>query len=70
MWTTNGIYREQRPEAFTPDGSRVIVTGGDSGLREFWSWSFSPRPDGVRVLPRGISDSAGNHVIGGEPRIV
>ncbi|WNG34422.1 hypothetical protein F0U61_12855 [Archangium violaceum] len=70
MWTTNGIYREQRPVAFTPDGSRVLVTAGDSGLREFWSWGFAPRPDGVRVLPPGMSDSGGNQVISGEPRIV
>jgi hypothetical protein len=70
MWTTNGIYREQRPQAFTPDGARVIVTAGDTGLREFWSWSFAPRPDGVRVLPPGMTDSEGNLVISGEPRIV
>ncbi|REG32171.1 hypothetical protein ATI61_105499 [Archangium gephyra] len=70
MWTTNGIYREQRPEAFTPDGSRVLVTAGDSGLREFWSWSFAPRPTGVRVLPAGMTDSEGNLVTSGEPRIV
>jgi hypothetical protein len=70
MWTTNGIYREQSPVAFTPDGSRVLVTAGDSGLREFWSWSFAPRPEGVRVLPAGMSDSEGNHVISGESRIV
>jgi hypothetical protein len=70
MWTTNGRYREQRPVAFTPDGSRVLVTAGDSGLHEFWSWSFAPRPEGVRVLPSGMSDGAGNLVLSGEPRIV
>jgi hypothetical protein len=70
MWTTNGIYREQRPMLFTPDGSRVIVTAGDSGLREYWSWSFGPRPEGIRVLPNGMTDSEGNHLIPGEPRVV
>ncbi|HYH96668.1 hypothetical protein [Hyalangium sp.] len=70
MWTADGTYREQSPVAFTPDGSRVLVTAGASGLRDFWSWSFAPRPDGVRVLPSGMTDSEGNHVISGEPRIV
>jgi hypothetical protein len=70
MWTSNGIYREQRPVAFTPDGARVLVTAGDTGLREFWSWSFAPRPEGIRVLPPGMTDSEGNEVVIGEPRIV
>ncbi|HEX8702121.1 MAG TPA: hypothetical protein VF815_25040 [Myxococcaceae bacterium] len=65
MWTTNGIYREQRPMVLTPDGSRVLVTAGDSSLHEFWSWSFAPRPGGIRVLAPGISDSAGTQVISG-----
>jgi hypothetical protein len=70
MWTTDGTYREQSPMAFTPDGSRVLVTAGSSAIRELWSWSFAPRPQGVRVLPQGVSDSEGIHLISGEHRTV
>lgn len=70
MWTTNGKYRMQHPMMFTPDGSRVIVAAGDSAIHEYWSWSFGPRPEGIRVLPNGVTDSEGNHLIPGEPHVV
>jgi hypothetical protein len=67
-WKENGRFFAQFPEMFTADGSRVLVSVGDSSVWEWWSWSFSPRPEGIRVLARGQNDSAGNMLIRGEQR--
>lgn len=67
-WTANGIFFPQMPEMFTPDGSRVLVSMSAPGVHEWWSWSFGPRPESIRVLPRGMTDSASNMLIPGEQR--
>lgn len=56
-WTNDGTFYSQGPEAFTPDGSRVLVTLARSTVCQWWSWSFGPRPVGVRVLPPGMTDT-------------
>ncbi|WP_224369852.1 hypothetical protein [Hyalangium versicolor] len=67
-WTEKGRFFAQMPAMFTEDGSRVLVSISDTTLTEWWSWSFGPRPESVRVLPRGMTDTAGNMVLSGEPR--
>ncbi|KFE64393.1 hypothetical protein [Hyalangium minutum] len=69
-WTQGARFFPQFPEQFTPDGSRVLVSVADSTLYEWWSWNFGPRPEGIRVLPRGLTDTAGNMLVNGEPRTV
>ncbi|MFY0566690.1 hypothetical protein ACN28E_23020 [Archangium lansingense] len=69
-WTEDGRFFPQFPEMFTADGSRVLVSIGDSSMVEWWSWSFGPRPESVRVLPRGTTDTAGNMLLSGEQRTV
>lgn len=69
-WTGNGHFRNQSPQQFTQDGSRVLVSAGDSSYLEWWSWSFGPRPEGIRVLERNLSDSAGVFPVRGEARTV
>jgi hypothetical protein len=56
-WTSDGTVYSQGPEAFTPDGSRVLVSNAKSAVCQWWSWSFAPRPVGVRVLPPGMTDT-------------
>ncbi len=67
-WKENLRFFAQFPSLFTADGSRVLVSAGDSNGSEWWSWSFGPRPESVQVLPRGQTDAASNMVILGEPR--
>lgn len=69
-WTENGRFFPQFPDMFTADGSRVLVSIGDSTMEEWWSWSFGPRPESVRVLPRGMTDTASNMLLSGEQRTV
>jgi hypothetical protein len=69
-WTDNGRIFSQFPQMFTADGSRVLVSAENSFLYEWWSWSFGPRPEGVRVLSRGLTDVAGNMLLPGEQRTV
>ncbi|WPB82244.1 hypothetical protein KYC5002_24400 [Archangium violaceum] len=56
-WTSDGTAYYQGPKAFTPDGSRVLVSNAKSSVCQWWSWSFAPRPVGVRVLPPGMTDT-------------
>ncbi|NOK16522.1 hypothetical protein [Corallococcus carmarthensis] len=70
MWTTDGTYRSQQPTAFTEDGARVLVNASNSSMCQWWSWSFGPRPGGLRVLPPGATDGNCNQLVPGEPRTV
>ncbi|AKQ67975.1 hypothetical protein A176_004887 [Myxococcus hansupus] len=69
-WTDNGIFRTQSPQQFTQDGARVLVHTGDHSYLEWWSWSFGPRSQGIRVLDRNLQDSAGVFPVKGESRAV
>ncbi|SDE65998.1 hypothetical protein [Myxococcus virescens] len=69
-WTDNGLFRTQNPQQFTQDGSRVLTHTGDHSYVEWWSWSFGPRPQGIRVLDRNLQDSAGVFPVQGESRAV
>ncbi len=69
-WTDNGVFRTQSPKQFTEDGSRVLLHTGDHSYLEWWSWSFGPRPQGIRVLDRNLQDSAGVFPVKGESRAV
>ncbi|WP_141620137.1 hypothetical protein [Myxococcus sp. AB036A] len=69
-WTDNGLFRTQKPQQFTQDGSRVLTHTGDHSYVEWWSWSFGPRPQGIRVLDRSLQDSAGVFPVQGESRAV
>jgi hypothetical protein len=70
MWTDDGTVRTQSPVMFTQDGSRVLVVAGNSSGLEWWSWSFGVRPEGLRVLPFGVTDGSGNTLVAGEHRTV
>lgn len=70
MWTYDGTVRTQSPVVFTQDGSCVLVVAGNSSGLEWWSWSFGVRPEGLRVLPFGVTDGAGNALVSGEHRTV
>ncbi|MCE9669847.1 hypothetical protein LY474_18785 [Myxococcus stipitatus] len=69
-WNTEERQFAQAPHRFTEDGSRVLVANSNSAINETWSWSFSSTPTGVRVLPRGVTDSAGLHYVPGEHRVL
>ncbi|PTL81590.1 hypothetical protein DAT35_21770 [Vitiosangium sp. GDMCC 1.1324] len=69
-WNTQQLLFAQMPTLFTEDGSRVLVDIGNSSLHEFWSWSFSRQPEAVRVLPRGITDTAGAPLTRGVQRVL
>ncbi|QSQ22654.1 hypothetical protein JY651_47415 [Pyxidicoccus parkwayensis] len=56
-WFSDGTFYSQGPQAFTPDGSRVLVGHSTTPVCQWWSWSFAPRPVGIRVLPPGVVDS-------------
>lgn len=70
QWTSNHVIHSQRPEIFTADGSRVLVSNGTVTTSEWWSWSFGRRPEGVRVLPPHVTDTAGSPLVLGEARTV
>ncbi|WPB72940.1 hypothetical protein KYC5002_28235 [Archangium violaceum] len=70
QWTSNHVHHSQIPELFTADGSRVLVANGTVTTSEWWSWSFGPRPEGIRVLPAHVTDTAGNDLVLGESRTV
>ncbi|TSC34441.1 hypothetical protein [Corallococcus sp. Z5C101001] len=70
QWTSNHVNHSQRPEQFTADGSRVLVANGTVTTAEWWSWSFGTRPEGIRVLPAQVTDTASNHLVLGESRTV
>ncbi|WP_408889098.1 hypothetical protein ACJ2CR_33915 [Myxococcus faecalis] len=70
QWTENNVHHSQRPIMFTDDGARVLVTNGTVTTTDWWSWSFGPKPEGIRVLPVHQTDTAGNDVLPGELRTV
>ncbi|NTX34145.1 hypothetical protein HUA78_06835 [Myxococcus sp. CA033] len=70
QWTSNQVQHSQRPELFTADGSRVLVANGTLTTADWWSWSFGPKPEGVRVLPAHVTDTASNDLVLGESRTV
>jgi hypothetical protein len=70
MWTEDGTIRSQLAMMFTQDGSRVLVIAGNSSGFEWWSWRFGAQPEGLRVLPFGVTDGSGNTLVPGEHRTV
>ncbi|MFY2562134.1 hypothetical protein ACN469_31355 [Corallococcus terminator] len=70
QWTDGSVVHFQVPEQFTADGSRVLVSNGTVSTKEWWSWSFGPKPEGIRVLPAGVTDVGGNRLVLGESRTV
>ncbi|MCP3097946.1 hypothetical protein LZ198_03545 [Myxococcus sp. K15C18031901] len=69
-WNAESRQYAQMPQQFTEDGSRVFVSNSNSAITEQWSWSFSRKPEGIRVLPRGVTDTAGLHFVQGDNRIL
>lgn len=70
QWTDGSVVHFQSPQQFTADGSRVLVSNGTVNTAEWWSWSFGPKPEGIRVLPAGVTDVGGNRLVLGESRTV